>query len=196
MNENTNDDVNFFAVKLELWQVGGSMPAPKFDIICRPNEWAKTVKKQEGQSEPSEGKLAQLDFWTRLREYAKQNKSEVRLQAPSPQHWTNVSIGSARAHVTVSMHMRDQHLRCELYIPNDKALFESLKVQQNDIERELGSKLEFIEASKATRIVETLEGFDILDKANADKSFDWLLERAAAFKSAFLPRIKNFESQE
>ncbi len=44
LNEHTDEDINFFLIKIELWQIENSNPAPKFEIICSPNEWAKTIK--------------------------------------------------------------------------------------------------------------------------------------------------------
>lgn len=192
LNEHTNDDVNFFAVKLELWRIAGSTPAPKFDVLSRPNEWAKTVKRQSSHGEPSEGKLRQLEFWTRLHDYADQHKTDVRLRSPRPQHWTNISIGNSEAHVALTMHMREGRLGCELYIRRNKPLFQYLRDQKETIETELGTKLEWIEATKATRILETVSGFNIENEGEYEKHFDWLLSRASAFKKTFAGRIKTF----
>ena len=45
LNEHTDDKINFFAIKMELWQIGNSPFAPKFQIISKPNDWAKAIKK-------------------------------------------------------------------------------------------------------------------------------------------------------
>jgi len=193
LNEHTTDELNFFAVKLELWQVSGSIPAPKFDVISRPNEWAKTIKKQGSQGQPSEGKLRQFEFWTQLQAYIKSQKNNTRPQTPRAQHWTNISIGSSQAHIALTMRMREGRLGCELYISNNKSLFNHLKERKEVIEAELGTKLEWIEAAKAARILQTTKGFDIADETNYQKHFDWLLERASAFKKTFADRIKDFQ---
>ena len=44
LNEHTDENINFFLVKMELWQIDNSEPAPKFQIISKPNDWAKTIK--------------------------------------------------------------------------------------------------------------------------------------------------------
>ena len=193
LNEHTNEDVSFFAVKLELWQIEGSKPAPKFDIISRPNEWAKTVKRQGEQQVPSEGKLRQLEFWTQLRAYAKNTGSGIKPQSPQPQHWTNISIGTSGVHVSLTMNMPENRLGCELYINDDKELFQYLQQQSADIEKEVGAKLEWIEATKATRILQTTFGFDINKTEEYTKHFDWLLSRATAFKKAFSERIRAYK---
>jgi hypothetical protein len=44
LNENTGEDRLFFAMRIEAWRINNSDPAPKFHVVCKPNEWAKVVK--------------------------------------------------------------------------------------------------------------------------------------------------------
>jgi hypothetical protein len=46
LNVNTADDVFLFGLEIELWKIGASAPAPKFNIISKPNHWSKVVKWQ------------------------------------------------------------------------------------------------------------------------------------------------------
>ncbi len=195
LNEHTTDAVNFFAVKLELWAIAGSRPAPKFDVICRPNEWAKTVKQQSSQGKPSEGKLLQLEFWTQLHGHAEKQPSNIKLQSPRPQHWTSISVGSTAAHISLTVNTQKNLLGCELYIPNDKALFQYLFNEKEAIEQELGSILEWNDkvAGKACRVIQRRGDFDINRADTYSTHFDWLLNRALAFKKVFAGRIKSFQ---
>ena len=36
---------SFFLIEIELWKINDSEPAPKFNIVERPNTWAKAMKK-------------------------------------------------------------------------------------------------------------------------------------------------------
>ncbi len=195
LNEHTTDDVNFFAVKLELWQIGESKPAPKFDVICRPNEWAKTVKRQSSQGEPSEGKLRQLEFWTQLRSYAEKQSVDFTLQSPRPQHWTNISVGSAIAQIALTINTQKHLMGCELYIQDDKNLFQYLLNEKIAIEQELGTTLEWKDktSGKACRVIQYHTDFDIANPTLYSPSFDWLLSRASAFRKAFAGRIKAYQ---
>lgn len=92
LNEHTDEDINFFLIKIELWQIENSNPAPKFEIICSPNEWAKTIKVNAGSAEITGTKLQQLEFWDKFKEYANKNNTNLRLRTPRPQHWFDVSI--------------------------------------------------------------------------------------------------------
>ena len=60
---------------MEVWQIGDSSCAPKFNIIAQPNDWAKAVKKSTSTpTELSSTKMLQLEFWTKFREYVQDNK--------------------------------------------------------------------------------------------------------------------------
>jgi len=36
--------VRFFGVEVELWRIGASEPAPRFNIVSKPNDWSQSVK--------------------------------------------------------------------------------------------------------------------------------------------------------
>ena len=48
LNQHTDENIGFFLVEIELWRINDSLPAPKFTIIEKPNDWAKTMKVVEG----------------------------------------------------------------------------------------------------------------------------------------------------
>ena len=191
LNENTGEDRLFFAVRIEAYKINNSDPAPKFQVICRPNEWAKVVK-HSSDADVGETGLKKLDFWTKLKSYAIDKKSVLFRQTPSPHHWYNITIGSSEAHIGLTLNTREKLLGCELYINDNKPLFEYLKEKQAEIESQLGSKLEWIEAKKACRIVQRKIDADIDDEENMTSFFDWLIERATIFHKTFSPLVKNF----
>lgn len=192
LNKNTNDETNFFAVKLELWEIAGSKPAPKFDVICRPNEWAKAIK--SSTSEPSERNLRQLQFFTELREYGQERYKDIRFQSPRPQAYMDVSIGSSNAHVAMVIRSQKQSMTCELYIPDNKKLYEALEQHKTEIESELGSDLDWqrLDNAKAARIAISTN-FDINALGNRTAYFDWLLKHVTQFKKVFSRYIRDIE---
>lgn len=48
LNNNTGEGIGFFLLEIELWKINDSIPAPKFNIVERPNNWAKEVKSESG----------------------------------------------------------------------------------------------------------------------------------------------------
>jgi hypothetical protein len=55
-------------------------------------------------------------------------------------------------------------LGCELYINDNKPLFNFLKAQREAIEQQLGARLQWIEAKKGCRVVQRKENVDIDDE--------------------------------
>ena len=193
LNENSSEGLAFFGIKLELWQIDNSAPAPKFQIISKPNEWAKILKQGKGSNELTETKLKQLDFWTKFKAYT-QERTKISLQTPRPQHWYDISMGSSDAHICLLVNTKEEKLGCELYINNNKELFEELKKNRNEIEKELGLKLDWRDLEIACRIVVYKDGFNLDDTSKMENNFDWLFRNALLFHKvfgAYIKKIKN-----
>jgi hypothetical protein len=77
LNEVTNSDVNFFGLEIELWKIGDSAIAPKFNVVSKPNEWFSTISLPPTPTETSQ---LQLEFWTQFHDFMKSRESPLRLQ--------------------------------------------------------------------------------------------------------------------
>jgi len=44
LNQHTDEETNFFLIEIEVWKIGDSLPAPKFNIVEQPNNWGKVIK--------------------------------------------------------------------------------------------------------------------------------------------------------
>ncbi len=186
LNENTNEEIGFYLLRIELWQIENSLPAPKFEIISKPNDWAKAVKSSADSSELTETKIKQLEFWDAFKSFAKQNNTSLRFQKSYPQHWTNISIGSSDCHIALTINSRDKQFACEIYISNNKELYTKLFNSKDTIENELGEKLEWMELpeKKASRIkLNTTGDFD--NQKEWNKTFEWMQENAENFQKVF-----------
>jgi hypothetical protein len=186
LNEHTDEKLNFFLIKMELWQIGESPFAPKFQIIANPNDWAKMIKTTAGQSELSATKGMQLEFWNKFKEYASNKKSNLRLRKVYPQHWCDFSYGNSESHISLTINTQANQLGCEIYIPDSKDLFNELLKYKKEIEDEIGEKLEWMElpGKKASRIKLTIEG-DVEDTGKWDEYFEWFKVKAEKFQSVF-----------
>lgn len=191
LNEHTDEGIEFYLLKIELWQIEESPFAPKFEIICKPNDWAKTVKESVNHGELSDTKIKQLEFWNQLKEYSQRNHARLRFQKPYPQHWANISVGSSDAHISLTINSRDGVLGTELYIPDNKDLYNKLLNRKGDIEKDLGEQLEWMElpGKKASRIKISMPG-DFDDQKSWENYFEWFLREAEKFRNIFPNYIK------
>jgi len=45
LNRITDETFRFFGIEIELYRIGDSFPAPMFNVVSKPNDWSKNVKK-------------------------------------------------------------------------------------------------------------------------------------------------------
>ncbi|MCL2401461.1 MAG: DUF4268 domain-containing protein [Oscillospiraceae bacterium] len=189
LNQRTDEDVGFFLIEIELWKIGDSLPAPRFSVVEKPNDWAKTMKAVEGLSDT---KKLQLEFWQSFVGYAF-NKAEFSAKfsrrKPQAQHWYDLSIGSSKYYISMTVNTQKKRLGVEIYVSDDKELFAKFVSQKEEIERFLGMHLEYREGSKAGRILTLVDG-DIKKNISAwDSLFDWLIETTLKFREM----VKKFD---
>jgi hypothetical protein len=197
LNEHTDEEVNIFAIKMELWQIGDSPYAPKFHIICKPNEWTKALKKSVLTATNS----LQLEFWSKFKEYANNKSTTLRLRKHYPQHWYSISMGHSEAHINLIIGIKDNFIRCELNIPDarENNLFNALNNYKNEIEEEYKEKIDTkfkekliwlpIEKSKASKI-NIQKSIEIKNESNWEQSFEWFIIQAEMFESIFYKYLK------
>lgn len=181
LNQNTGVNIGFFLVEIELWQIDDSAIAPKFNVVERPNDWAKQMKNVDSLSET---KQLQLHFWQQLSEYIKSNDSYAKEFTPrkaQPQHYYDLSVGSSSYHIGLTVNTQKNQLGVEIYITDDKDKFAMFKEHAHEIEKLIGEKVEWREATKATRII-TLHSYDISKEEQWDDAFNWLMDKALVFK--------------
>ena len=193
LNEHTDEKTGYFLIKIELWQIEGSNPAPKFDVLVSPNEWAKAIKASPAGGELSDTKLQQLDFWTKFKGSVRAKDTNIRLQTPRPQHWYDVSMGSSEAHVALTINSRENLLGCEIYISKNKELFNFLQERKEEIEKEIGEQAEWVNAAVASRIKIKKRVSDVFSQSEAENYFAWLYDKTVLFQKVFGRHLREFK---
>ncbi|MES9971410.1 MAG: DUF4268 domain-containing protein [Candidatus Thiodiazotropha sp.] len=195
LNEHTDQKINVFAIQMEVWRIGDSPYAPKFYVIAKPNDWAKAVKKATSQSELSDTKLAQLEFWSKFKEYVQENGGNVKLRKAYPQHWYDISFGFSNAHICLTVNSQSSQISCEIYIPDSKKLFSCLENNRHAIESELSEELiwEELPEKKASRIKLMHEG-SLSNQEQWQNYHAWLLEKVEKYQQTFEKFIKQCQA--
>lgn len=191
LNEHTDESTEFYLVQIELWQIGDSPYAPKFDVISKPNDWTKAVRSSTDSNELTDTKIKQLEFWTQFKEFAKKRQTKLHLRKSNPQHWTNISIGSSDAYISLTIDSRENEFGAELYIPDNKELYQKLSNRKDEIEAELGEKVVWMPLPnrKASRIrLPHSASFD--DAGKWEDAFEWLIAEAEKFHNVFPKYIR------
>lgn len=198
VNEKT--DVSFFALEVELWRIGNSPVAPKFNVVCEPNEFARAAR-STGSGEVSETAQLQLEFWTGLVETMSERDSSFNTPRFGAHHWCDLRIGTSRGHIGLTA-LRNGRLSCELYLGHSQSslIFEQLEAERPVIEAELGlqEKLDWqpLPEKKSCRIALYKETGSLDDRERWPQSFEWMLDWAEKFKTVFAQRVKDIELPE
>ena len=195
LNDNTTDDLNFFAVEVELWKIGDSPLAPKFEVVVKPNEWAKSGREQaRAAAVTTPTKQLQQKFWMALIKHLSAKAPQIRPQKPRPQHWLNNSIGRTGFGLNLTANTRDQRLGIELWIPGAQAKqhFANLLAQKQDIETKLNFELDWQELpdAKAVRIASWYPDASIEDEHRWHEYIDWLTQRLVKMDTVLRPIVK------
>lgn len=181
LNQHTDSNIGFFLLEIELWQIGESLKAPRFNVVERPNDWTKTMKTIEGLSNTN---LLQLDFWTSFNDAVSQNEKftqSFRTRKANPQHWYDLSIGSSAYHVALTINTQKKLIGTEIYISDAKDIFQKFKSHKEEISAMLQSDVVWREAKKACRILITTN-IDPNKRTDWPKAFAWFVDKANIFK--------------
>ena len=195
LNENTTDALSFFGVQVELWCIGDSPLAPKFEVVVKPNDWAKSGREQaRAATSASPTKQLQQKFWMALIERLAKSAPHIRPQNPRPQHWLNNSIGRSGFGLNITANTRDERLGVELWIPGAEAKkhFANLVVQKNEIQNSLGFELDWQELPDAIgcRVVTWYPQASIEDEQRWGDYLGWLVQRLVKMDQVLRPIVK------
>lgn len=203
LNEITADKFKFFGLEVELWRIGESPAAPKFNIISKPNDWSRSVTKAarkitEDDLNPT--KLNYLNYWGAMADYLSSNSKILRPQKPMAAHWSNLSIGRSGFGLATLGAVKDDWIAVELSMKdeNAKAYFYLLEKDREEIDRELGFSPEWMALpdKKMTRIRIKKLGENPLNTEKWDEHFAWFMEKLEAFDRVFRARIKSLNAEE
>lgn len=195
LNDHSDEDTYFFGVKIELWQIGDSSVAPKFQVICKPNNWGKTIRNNIANKELTDTKLLQLEYWEKFKEYGENLGSKIKFRSGLPQHWYDASIGSSSCHLSWTVNSSKKLIATEIYIDNNKDLFNYISQYKEEIEDRIENKLEWLglENKKACRI-KLQRNADFNNKEDWNDQFAWLMEYGEKFQDIFGSIIKKYKS--
>lgn len=186
LNSRTDEKIGFFLVETKLYQIGSSDIAVKFEVVEKPNDWVKEIKKYTNNSPILE---ARYEYWSAFNNYAYNNTmfaNEFKKRKPSTDHWMTLGVGVAGQHIALLQIRKYNHVLVEWYIDDDKEMFKKLYSYKNEIEKEIGISLEWNELpeKKASRIIAYIDA-DFTNKENWNYQFEWMMNTAVKFKKAF-----------
>lgn len=182
LNEKTDENIEFYLLEIELWKIGDSAIAPKFNIISAPNGWLKTTKSTSNSTDAYQA--IQYEYWEKFLEYADEHCSYIAQKhtTANARTWMNVKIDHSKCFISLTMSIQKKQIKAMIYFLNkNKDEFEKFRCFEKEINQSCDNKLEWITWKKDCTI-RMVENADILDKNDWKRQFEWLSESSVKLK--------------
>ena len=162
LNNNTNSNINFFLIEIHAYKIGNSDNAPMFQVIEQPNDFIKNNKSINSNDTMNKSQSQRLEFWNQFNNVLVERGKPFNVRKATTDHWYNVAIGTSDAHIDITLVNKDSVIGVELYITDNKEFFDKLYQRKDEIENDLGFKLDWrrLNNSKASRIVTFIKGLN------------------------------------
>ena len=199
LNSRTRNNTGIFLCEIKLFRIGASEPAVKFEVITRPNNWAKEVRKISEDATNIE-KL-RFDYWNAFQDYAFDGGSNPKF-ASSYKRWQTSSnygvvFGTGRSGCSIIIAKTRDDLEAGLNISDDRELFSYLLSCKDDIESECGINFYWLELSdkKGNRIRTKKSPASLSEKSSWPEQFDWIMSSVLTIRDIFGKYIKEYDNE-
>jgi hypothetical protein len=199
LNERTDEKVRAFGLEIELWRIGDSGPAPKFNIVSKPNDWTRSVQGGMKRELSGTGQL-QLRFWSTFRDYLAESGSSLPSQTAAPVHYLKHSLGRTGIRLCSVISKWDTEtnkyspeIRAEVVMdgPTAKGFFAALHERRGEIEAALGFSLVWRNPESAMMCrLYVRQAADFSREEDWPAQFAWLRERLDALHRVFAPLVR------
>ncbi len=187
LNNNTNSNINFFLIEIHAYKIGNSDNAPMFQVIEQPNDFIKNNKSINSNDTMNKSQSQRLEFWNQFNNVLVERGKPFNVRKATTDHWYNVAIGTSDAHIDITLVNKDSVIGVELYITDNKEFFDKLYQRKDEIENDLGFKLDWrrLNNSKASRIVTFIKGLNFDDHSNYNELINKTIDLAVLMRDTF-----------
>lgn len=193
LNDHTNDEISFYGVQLELWQIDESKAALRFNVISKPNQAVRQAARSKANEDLSDKRKFQFDFWSKFKEKLAKTKKIPSLQTPRPQYWFDVTLGKSYIHISNTCNTDDNTVGVRIYIGNKIAdtMLPFLESKKDEIESSIGQKLIWNpNPDNRDKVIVLQHTTDFEDERKLDESLNWLVDYTIKFRETFSKIIK------
>ena len=159
LNSITDDNYNFFGIEVRLFKIGDSALAPQFDIVAKPNNWSKTIKKQVSGDTETE---------------------KLKHSGATTDHWCDFRVGIAGFHYACILTVKNW-VGVQIYFGGDKP--DQNKARYDLIEEKCKTQVDAINSKKVEwkRLDDKKASYvnvkfeaDMKDKADWPRQMEWM----------------------
>ena len=187
LNNSTVNEINFFLIEIHAYKIGSSEPAPKFEVVEKPNSFVKINKATATEGELNKTQSERLLFWQEFNDLVVSRGKPFSIRKATTDHWYDVAVGSSDAHIAINLINKDGEIVVELYISDSKELFDRLYSSKESIEEQLGFGMTWarLDNKKASRIKYSIPGLDFDDHSNYDELMNHIIDVVVRMREVF-----------
>jgi len=194
LNRRTDADTHFFAVVVEVIQIDDSRPAFRFKPVVFPNEWQRAVR-DSAERESSPRAESYRRFFQALIDELREKHRFTGARIGQAQNWYSFVSGVSGFWYNTNFAWNGR-VRAELYIDlknpeKNKATFDALLAQKDEIEREFGEPLEWErqDDKPASRVAIYRDGSIDDSEQRLDEIRTWRVAHLLKLKQVFGLRL-------
>ena len=148
------------------------------DVIYKMSNKDENMNKSQSQI---------IEFWNHFNNVVIKRGKPFNIRKATTDHWYNIAIGTSDAHIDITLVNKDSVIGVELYIIDNKELFDRLYDRKDDIETDLGFSLDWrrLDNSKASRIVHHIKGLNFDDHSNYNELMNKTIDMAILMRNVF-----------
>ena len=197
LNEHTTTSVAFFVVRLEVWQIGDSLRAPRFDVIAEPSNFQRDIL--QVATKPTDRGLAYQQFFREFVELLHMEHPGLVYTNPDRVRYDSwITFGAGRTGFELWVAFAEgAHFRVALTITTgnkerNKAAFDQLHAARDAIADELGESPEWerLDESVTSRVGIYRKGSIESPDDHLDELRRWAVDLLPKFRNTFESRIK------
>ena len=188
LNATSKSDTGYFLLEIEAWKIGDSEPAPKFNVVESPNDWARA----ENDDSLTDNEKLCLRFWTEFVKYAsKQSEFTacLKLRKPQPQNWMDFSIGNSNIWLSASASSYYKTISISAVLSQKYEARELMVRKVPEMAEALGSEIKI--GSGQLKTLKISRSLDMVDEGKWEEAFKWYCEMLVKYKGLLLDIQRN-----
>ncbi len=192
LNSHTDESVSFFLLEIHAFVIGDSIPAPKFVIIEKPNDFEKSVKALSKDGGEDETKAHQHEFWTKFNEVLEQRGKPFKMRTPPMDYSYSVPLGSSHYRIAIELQKKRKLMDVCLWILDNKDMYYTLLDHKAEIESALNCPVEWfpLENKKSSAISARIPGLDFENQTNYPELMNKAIDTVVTMMNVCLPILQ------
>ena len=141
----------------------------------------------------TERQLQNIKYWTGLREHLERRNSRLQRPRANASHYQDLQIGMKGFSLRARQTIKHKEISASLVMRGANAIrhFYALRVQEEEIEKDFGDKLEWWARAKSEkRVAFRNQDADPTDEKDWHNQHEWLADMLEKFYAVFHPRLE------